>query len=297
MNSNGTLFNAETEHARLTLTSPKQRLKKSKDDSPLALLDQGMRTLQTLYENHHFYPKMNANGDESRDDLLYYRLAEMLVPGFWGNMFGTVKPTLAAGQLLSVDKFDLKDHQILELNTVVEGLISRGVQNSQLELLNRYSEARNWFAQRPDARNLPEQPKRTHEKIQVGLKESLPDVNVSRMLLLRIDNKQGGRNFLKEMETLLWPADDGVYWNLSITHAGLRAIGIKEELRQQFPKAFRDGMANRAGLLGDIGVNNPREWNWPKCNWALAQGKLVPGANTPIFPDSIDIIGQVQNLL
>jgi Dyp-type peroxidase family len=48
--------------------------------------------------------------------------------------------------------------------------------------------------------------------------------------------------------------------NIRFTHAGLRALGLPEEALESFSDAFREGMAARAGLLGDTGANTPAEW-------------------------------------
>ena len=50
---------------------------------------------------------------------------------------------------------------------------------------------------------------------------------------------------------------------LGITHAGLRALGLPQRCLDSFPLAFRQGMAARAGILGDVGENAPEHWDPP----------------------------------
>ena len=47
---------------------------------------------------------------------------------------------------------------------------------------------------------------------------------------------------------------------LAFTWNGLRALGVPEESLATFPDAFCQGMAPRADILGDIGLNRPDNW-------------------------------------
>jgi Dyp-type peroxidase family len=48
--------------------------------------------------------------------------------------------------------------------------------------------------------------------------------------------------------------------NLSFTYTGLAALGVQESLLATFPEDFRQGMAARAELLGDVGDSAPEKW-------------------------------------
>jgi len=48
--------------------------------------------------------------------------------------------------------------------------------------------------------------------------------------------------------------------NVRFTFAGLQALGLPEAALATFPETFREGMAARAPLLGDLGANSPSEW-------------------------------------
>ncbi len=52
----------------------------------------------------------------------------------------------------------------------------------------------------------------------------------------------------------------GACLNLGITWLGLRALGVPERSLRTFPPEFRQGMAARAGRLGDIGASSPEFW-------------------------------------
>jgi Dyp-type peroxidase family len=53
-----------------------------------------------------------------------------------------------------------------------------------------------------------------------------------------------------------WDEKPLVARNVAISSAGLAALGVPSRLRDSFPQDFRDGMAARAGHLGD----EPRDW-------------------------------------
>ena len=87
-------------------------------------------------------------------------------------------------------------------------------------------------------------------------------------LLLRIDDAQAGRKFLRRLTPHIASATN--WWNAAntwldfgISYAGLEALGVPQDSLQSFPEAFRVGMAARARQLGDDGVNDPKNWDKP----------------------------------
>ncbi len=48
--------------------------------------------------------------------------------------------------------------------------------------------------------------------------------------------------------------------NVAVTAAGLRALGVSDAVVDTFSSEFRHGMASRATLLGDVGPNDPDDW-------------------------------------
>jgi Dyp-type peroxidase family len=48
--------------------------------------------------------------------------------------------------------------------------------------------------------------------------------------------------------------------NVALTASGLAALGVPDGTRRSFPDEFRQGMAARAGLLGDTGRSAPQRW-------------------------------------
>ena len=49
--------------------------------------------------------------------------------------------------------------------------------------------------------------------------------------------------------------------NVALTAAGLRALGVRDEIVATFSPEFLDGMTARARLLGDVGCSDPAMWD------------------------------------
>ncbi|MGQ3054648.1 MAG: Dyp-type peroxidase [Roseateles sp.] len=56
------------------------------------------------------------------------------------------------------------------------------------------------------------------------------------------------------------PTQPGVWRQVALTLAGLKALGVPASRLERFPQAFKEGMAARAGLLGDVRHNHPTHW-------------------------------------
>jgi len=87
-------------------------------------------------------------------------------------------------------------------------------------------------------------------------------------LLFRVDDAQAGRAFLRRLiphvdSAANWWSAANPWLSVGITYAGLEALGLSPDSLQSFPEAFRQGMAGRAGQLGDDGVNDPKNWDKP----------------------------------
>jgi Dyp-type peroxidase family len=52
--------------------------------------------------------------------------------------------------------------------------------------------------------------------------------------------------------------DSGI--NIAFSYQGLKALGVPDASLRAFPAEFRDGMASRADLLGDVGESAPQHW-------------------------------------
>ncbi|MCV2487999.1 Dyp-type peroxidase [Geodermatophilus sp. YIM 151500] len=104
--------------------------------------------------------------------------------------------------------------------------------------------------------------------VQGGILNPRPSPYVGTYLLLRIDDRRDGREMLRRLAERIapaatWSADSGSWFNVALSHRGLAALGVPAESLATFPPEFRAGMAARAGVLGDVGVQSPEHWEWP----------------------------------
>jgi len=83
---------------------------------------------------------------------------------------------------------------------------------------------------------------------------------------LRVDEPSAGHAFLRRLMPHVdscadwWSATDP-WIGVGISYAGLKALGVAEASLASFPEAFREGMAQRAQQLGDVGFNDPKHWD------------------------------------
>lgn len=99
-------------------------------------------------------------------------------------------------------------------------------------------------------------------QLQAGMLTKLP-TNRGALLLMRIEQPARALAWLATapVEAEGGKAGPGGVWRqLALTLAGLKALGIPEARLARFPQAFKEGMAARAGLLGDVRHNHPTHW-------------------------------------
>ncbi len=107
------------------------------------------------------------------------------------------------------------------------------------------------------------------DDIQAGALFERPSPYVGTYLLLRIDDRADGRELVRRLHGLVNPARSatGPAPDTSITVAfsyhGLQALGVPQSSLESFAPEFREGMAARAGLLGDVGESSPEHWEKP----------------------------------
>ncbi|MDT0609775.1 Dyp-type peroxidase [Streptomyces lancefieldiae] len=107
------------------------------------------------------------------------------------------------------------------------------------------------------------------EDVQSGALRPRPVPYEGKFVFLRVDDRQAGRALLRRLLPLTsggLPSADrsGDAWvAVAFTYQGLRALGVPQESLDSFPRAFREGMAARAELIGDVGENAPAHWEAP----------------------------------
>ena len=95
-----------------------------------------------------------------------------------------------------------------------------------------------------------------------------PHATIAQYNFITFRNPESGRNWVKALADIVGTAksvmaasDSDMRWvSLAFTFNGLRKLGVNEASLATFPEPFRQGMAARAKMLGDIGINHPDNW-------------------------------------
>jgi deferrochelatase/peroxidase EfeB len=102
-------------------------------------------------------------------------------------------------------------------------------------------------------------------QVQAGILEPL-DADHGGVLLLRFESAPAMGAFLQKIPLSHHAKpfnDEGISVNIALAVEGLRLAGFTDDELRTWPDAFYEGMPRRAGLLGDVRVNHPRNWHLP----------------------------------
>ena len=115
----------------------------------------------------------------------------------------------------------------------------------------------------------PKIPDEIRSQVQGGILRGYEGATHAVVLLLAFDTPAIALAFLKYVTPKIncdREADyqKAIHANLAFTGQGLRATGLSEDEVELFPEEFRQGMAARGGLLGDVRNNHPRRWHLPR---------------------------------
>src|SRR5215212_3396443 len=107
------------------------------------------------------------------------------------------------------------------------------------------------------------------DDIQSGALHERPSPYAGTYLLLRIDDRAAGRELVRRLHQIVDsgrassdPARDTSI-TVAFTYHGLKALGVPQSSLDSFAPEFREGMAARAALLGDVGDSSPEHWEKP----------------------------------
>lgn len=112
--------------------------------------------------------------------------------------------------------------------------------------------------------------------VQGGILRAYQGVTHGLVVMLALDSPAGAKallNHLLNVSGVVSDSDDHdssnagdgvIFTNVAFTLNGLAVAGLDESALQALPEEFRQGMAARAGLLGDVRMNHPRRWTLPR---------------------------------
>jgi Dyp-type peroxidase family len=106
------------------------------------------------------------------------------------------------------------------------------------------------------------------DDIQAGALYERPSPYVGTYLLLRIADRADGRELVRRLHRIANPAagadtPDETSITVAFTYRGLEALGVPQASLNTFAPEFRQGMAARADVLGDVGESGPDHWEKP----------------------------------
>jgi hypothetical protein len=77
-----------------------------------------------------------------------------------------------------------------------------------------------------------------------------------------------------------WDHKPAFCMNVGFSYAGLAELGLPEATLAEFPEEFREGIASRAAVLGDVGASGPEHWD-PGMNDRDAHAVFLLSTQTP----------------
>ncbi|MGV9304248.1 Dyp-type peroxidase [Nonomuraea sp. NPDC003727] len=107
------------------------------------------------------------------------------------------------------------------------------------------------------------------DDIQRGVLSPRPTPYAATYILFRIDDRDHGRELMRRVSAVVTSAADtvsplGETWvSVALTYHGLKALGVPQKWLDTFAWEFRQGMAARATVLGDVGESSPGNWEPP----------------------------------
>lgn len=106
------------------------------------------------------------------------------------------------------------------------------------------------------------------EEIQSIILRRRPAPYYGTLVALKVNNANTGRQLLRSVlggvsHSLTWHNDMDASLNIVMTFEGLKALGVPQDSLDSFPDNFKAGMESAAKKLGDVGINDPKNWHAP----------------------------------
>ena len=105
------------------------------------------------------------------------------------------------------------------------------------------------------------------DDIQAGALFERPSPYVGTYLLLHITDRADGRELVRRLHRIVSDSQTSERTDTTLTVAfsyhGLQALGVPQTSLDSFAPEFREGMAARAAVLGDVGESSPEHWEQP----------------------------------
>lgn len=105
------------------------------------------------------------------------------------------------------------------------------------------------------------------------------------LVMIQCDDTQAALCLLRALQPRISTDQDnaGLELNLAFTQPGMTRLGVSDASLASMPPEFRQGMASRAGLLGDVGPHaHPSTWERLPLNWPRPSGQTALLSNVDV---------------
>lgn len=283
--------------AETVMTYPEDKATATRAEHSAKTVELGLEALTVLYKLADYYPPQWLTGTSEglgglNEGQRLAQVARDLLKGFDNVIAGL--DHLAQTEPPPGPFADAKTRWVLARKIYAEPL--RWYETGRAEL--KRLEANRIAAQ-------PSDPDFVRSEVQGGIleKQGAPGqpIRQGALLLFTIGNAAATRAFLKTLRVHYAAengtvGDDGVYCNIGFTPDGLRRLGVNRATVERFPAEFRQGMAARSGLVGDMRENHPRNWILPERNGPALLDLVPTGTRLPpVETSEIDFVVQVRS--
>ncbi|WP_380876319.1 hypothetical protein ACFB49_08160 [Sphingomonas sp. DBB INV C78] len=153
----------------------------------------------------------------------------------------------------------------------------------------RFADQIGWWTTRLTPRNPVryDAPRLERTQVQAGILSSYDleaaPVTHGCLLLMRISEDHLARKFIRDLPISYGESglEDDIIHNIAFSYEGLRHLNISDADLAAFPREFKEGMADRAGRIGDMFANHPRRWQLP--------GRWHPKGSTATIAPPVDL--------
>src|SRR5688572_7160644 len=131
------------------------------------------------------------------------------------------------------------------------------------------------------------------EDIQSPILRRRPAPYVGCHVLLHFADRAQARTFLGRLQPHIVSAADyasaDTWAAIAFTHTGLQALGVPQASLDSFPRAFRDGMAARAGAFEESTDSLPTHWEQPYGTGQIHAALTLLSVSASKFQEKIDL--------
>ncbi|GAA1291517.1 peroxidase [Pseudonocardia aurantiaca] len=144
-------------------------------------------------------------------------------------------------------------------------------------------------------------PELDFDDIQGTLLRYRPDVYYGVYMMFRIDDaeavKRSLRTVLPKVTTAAdWESPRPFTLNIAFTYSGFEALGVPPDSLASFADEFREGMAARNVVLGDVGTSDPQHWTAPLGSRDVHIGVIISAHSVEALDEPVGVAQQLDGV-